>query len=188
MLYMHKFRKGLDVYGLGNLIEMNPDVCCSLVFIDFKNDFVPDADYLFSLMEPVYSDEGSAKHVVEESILDYLQDVLNAIEDTPVSRYSTAVAWNYKESESSVSTSEGMVETPDMSVGGMMGWFMGQRHKHVVTKQKPTITINFDHDCLVRNPDNKVCFPLVGACGRKLTIPVVHMNNAEKFNTLTAKD
>ncbi len=184
MLYMQQFKKGLDVYGLGNLIEMNPDVCRSLFVIDFKYDFVPDADYLFSLMEPVYSDEGSTKHVVEESIMDYLQDVLNAVEDTPVSGYSTAVAWNYEESESSASTSEEIVETPDMSVGGMMGWLTGQRHKHVMRKEKPTITINFDHDCLVRNPDHKVCFPLVGASGRELTIPVAHMNNAEKFKEL----
>ena len=40
------------------------------------------------------------------------------------------------------------------------------------------------HDCLVRNPEHKVCFPLIGACDRELTIPVVHMNNPEKFKEL----
>ena len=59
-----------------------------------------------------------------------------------------------------------------------------RRHKHILLKEKPTITINFDHNCLVRNPDHKVCFPLIGACGRELTIPVVHMNNPEKFREL----
>ena len=184
MLYMQEFKKGLDVYGLGNMIEMNPDLCRSFFVNDFKNDFVPDADYLFSLMEPVYADEGSTKRVIEESIMDYLQDVLIAIEDTPVSGFSTAVAWNYDESESDASTSEEMIQAPDMSVGGVMGWLTGQRHKHVVTKEKPIITINFDHDCLVRNPDHKICFPLIGACGQELTIPVVHMNSPEKFKEL----
>ena len=184
ILYMQEFKKGLNVYGLGNMIEMNPDVCRSLFVIDFKNDFVPDADYLFSLMKPIYSEEGSTKRVIEESVMDYLQDVLIAIEDTPVSGYSTAVAWNYGESENDASTSEEVFQTPDMSVGGIMGWLIGQRHKHVVAKEKPTITINFDHDCLVRNPEHKVCFPLIGACGRELTIPVVHMNNPEKFKEL----
>ena len=94
ILYMQEFKKGLNVYGLGNVIEMNPDVCSSLFVIDFKNDFVPDADYLFSLMKPVYSEEGSRKRVIEESVMDYLQDVLIAVEDTPVSGYSTAVVWN----------------------------------------------------------------------------------------------
>ena len=185
MLYMQEFKKGLDIYGLGNIIENNPDICRSLFVGDFKNDFVPDADYLFSLMKPIYSEEGSTKRVIEESVMDYLQDVLIAVEDTPVSGYSTAVAWNYENEEGeNVSTSKEMFQTPDISVGGIMGWLIGQRHKHILSKEKPTITINFDHNCLVRNPDHKVCFPLIGACCRELTIPVVHMNNPEKFREL----
>jgi hypothetical protein len=31
MLYMQEFKKGLDVYGLGDMIEMNPDVCHPLL-------------------------------------------------------------------------------------------------------------------------------------------------------------
>jgi hypothetical protein len=199
MLYMQEFKKGLDVYGLGNLIEKNPDACRPLFVKDFKKDLVPDADYLLSLMEPIFSEEGCTKRVIEESIMDYIQDVLIGLEDTSMSGYSAAVAWNCDESRNAVLTSESaealsemadmsetadMFETADMSVGGVMGWLTGQRHKHVTTKERPTITINFDHDCLLRNPNHKVCFPLVGACGRELTIPVVHMDKAEKFKEL----
>ena len=44
ILYMQESKKGLNVYGLGYMIEMIPDVCSSLFVVDFKNDFVPDAD------------------------------------------------------------------------------------------------------------------------------------------------
>jgi hypothetical protein len=184
MLYMQEFKKGLDVYGLGDMIETNPDACRPLFVKDFKKDLVPDADYLFSLMEPIFSEEGSTKRVIEESIMDYIQDVLIALDDTPVSGYSAAVAWNRDESENDVPTSEELFETAEMSVGGVMGWLTGQRHKHVTTKEVPTITINFDHECLLRNPNHKICFPLIGACGRELTIPVVHMDKAGKFKEL----
>ena len=188
MLYMQEFKKGLDIYGLGDLIQRNPDVCRPFFVKDFKKDLVPDADYLFSLMEPIFSEEGSTKRVIEESIMDYIQDLLIALEDTSVSGYSAPVAWNYDESQNHPSTpaedAEGLFETADMSVGGVMGWLTGQRHKHVSTKEKPTITINFDHECLLRNPNHKICFPLIGACGRELTIPVVHMSKAENFKEL----
>ncbi|XP_028416429.1 uncharacterized protein LOC114540493 [Dendronephthya gigantea] len=189
MLYMKEFKKGLDVYGLGNMIEMNPDACRPLFVKDFKKDLVPDADYLFSLMKPIFSEEGSTKRVMEESIMDHLQDVLISLEDTQVSGYSAAVASNINESENEALTSEGaeeLFETADMSVGGVMGWLTGQRHKHVTgtTEERPTITINFDHECLLRNPDHKTCFPVIGACGRELTIPVVHMDTAQKFKEI----
>ena len=188
MSYMQELKKGLDIYGLGDLIQRNPDVCRPFFVKDFKKDLVPDADYLFSLMEPIFSEEGSTKRVIEESIMDYIQDLLIALEDTSVSGYSAPVAWNYDESQNDPSTpaedAEGLFETADMSVGGVMGWLTGQRHKHVSTKEKLTITINFDHECLLRNPNHKICFPLIGACGRELTIPVVHMSKAENFKEL----
>ena len=142
-------------------------------------------------MEPIFSEEGSTKRVIEESIMDYIQDLLIALENTSVSGYSAPVAWNYDESQNDPSTpaedaedAEGLFETADMSVGGVMGWLTGQRHKHVSTKEKPTITINFDHECLLRNPNHKICFPLIRACGRELTIPFVHMSKAENFKKL----
>ena len=188
MLYMQEFKKGQDIYGLGDLIQRNPDVCRPFFVKDFKKDLVPDADYLFSLMEPIFSEEGSTKRVIEESIMDYIQDLLIALEDTSVSGYSAPVAWNYDESQNDPSTpaedAEGLFETADMSVGGVIGWLTGQRHKHVSRKEKPTITINFDHECLLRNPNHKICFPLIGACGRELTIPVLHMSKAENFKEL----
>ena len=47
--------------------------------------------------------------------------------------------------------------------------------------KKPNIAVYFDHDCLVRNPKHSICFPLVGACAKTLTIPVAHMRDEAKF-------
>ena len=61
ILYMNEFKKGLDVYGLGDMIMKNPDACRSLYVKKFCADMVPDADYLFTLVEPVFSEEGSSR-------------------------------------------------------------------------------------------------------------------------------
>ena len=48
----------------------------------FCAGMVPDADYLFSLVEPMFSYEGSSKWALEHTTLDNLQDVLISLEDT----------------------------------------------------------------------------------------------------------
>ena len=69
----------------------------------------------------------------------------------------------------------------DLSVGGIMGWLTGQKHKPMF-EEKLTIYVHFDHECLQRNPSHTVCYPLVGACGNDLTLPVAHMNSKEFKN------
>ena len=64
-----------------------------------------------------------------------------------------------------------------------MGWLTGQKHKEAYGA-KPTITVHFDHGCLERNPKHTVCYPLVGACGRDLTLPVAHMRTKEQFEEI----
>ena len=118
------------------------------------------------------------------STLDNLQDFFISLEDTLVPGYSTAVAWKYDEEENVNINTEELFEMPEMSVKGVMGWLTGQRHKHILPKEKPSITLNFDHDCLLRNPNHTTCFPLVGACGRELTISVVHMCESGKFKEI----
>lgn len=57
------------------MIKSKPDECRPL-FVNgaLKNEVVPDADYLYLLMMPQYSEEGSSKRVVEECMMDAFQD------------------------------------------------------------------------------------------------------------------
>ena len=46
---------------------------------------------------------------------------------------------------------------------GVLGWLTGQRHRPI-DGDPLTIIVNFDHDCLDRNPQHTICFPRVAAC------------------------
>lgn len=46
------------------------------------------------------------------------------------------------------------------------------------------ITVKFDHECLIRNPAQSICFPLVGACGMEVTFPVSHMTGYDAFKSV----
>jgi len=77
-LYMKEFLKGMATYGLADLIENFPSVCQQLfVSGNFDKQLTPDANYLFSLMEPQYSPVGSSKRQIEEAVMDHFQDSLN---------------------------------------------------------------------------------------------------------------
>ena len=74
-------------------------------------------------------------------------------------------------------------ETPELSVAGVMGWLTGQRHKPIDNRDF-TVTVHFNHDCLIKNPSHKLCFPVVGACGKEITFPVAHMSSFSDFKEL----
>ena len=53
-----------------------------------------DANYVFPLMKPCYSVEGSTRKEVEESVMDSFQDVLISLEDEQkISGYTEALPW-----------------------------------------------------------------------------------------------
>ena len=96
-LYMREFLTGMSIYGLHELLKSNPTVCQPL-FVNgiFKEQLTPDANYLFSLMNPQYSPAGSSR-LIEDSVMDHFQDCLILIEDGSIVGHSAAVAWNYKD-------------------------------------------------------------------------------------------
>ena len=59
--------------------------------------------------------------MIEVSIMDYLQDLLISVEDTKVNGHSAAVVWNY-ETASDQSVTEEVLETPPVSIAGILGW------------------------------------------------------------------
>lgn len=70
---------------------------------------------------------------------------------------------------------------PDLTPAGVLGWLTGQKHKPISGEQI-SVTVKFDHDCLVRNPKHQICFPVVKACAKEVTFPVAHMKTQEAFN------
>ena len=192
-LYMKEFMIGAKTYGLDTIIKEHPSSCEPLfVNGELKNGLVPSADYLFSLMVPNFSEVGSRRRCTEEKIMDYLQDSLIAFEDENIVRHSYAVTWDEKESTEIRNQSchgggggdnqeiQEEFQTPVVNIPGVMGWLTGLQHVPI-NGGEPNIAVYFDHDCLIRNPNHSLCFPLVGACARTLTIPVAHMRNQVKF-------
>lgn len=133
-LYMKEFMLGLSSYGLDQMIIQNPLVCQPL-FVpgDLMEEVTPDADYLFSLLEPHYSRKGTSRRCFEEDIMDFLQDILNDCETGNVA----PIACNYKEErnaeeDEALDQDESLVfESPSLSVPGIMGWLTGSQHKPI---------------------------------------------------------
>ena len=186
LVYLKEFMNGLNAYGLQDVIRSHPDAC-KVLFIPGKQDHdsAVDANYLFSTLCPHYSEAGTTRKKIEESIMDFFQDFLFTLEDKPCtnsSGYTEALVMDEGcDSSSNVTSVEGQVLFPDCSPAGVMGWLTGQKHKPI---DGETIIVNvmFDHDCLSRNPNHRICFPVVGACAKEVTLPVSHMKTSETFN------
>lgn len=191
ILYLKEFMQGLALYGIDELLMKAPGLCKSLFVQGLIQDKI-DANYLFSCMQPDYSEPGTSRRTLEEQVVDNFQDFLNSIEDTNVTGYSAPVAWNYHDEDEEKQKAlddlpDEQFETPDVNVPGMMMWLTGQKHKPLSGK-KLEISILFDHDCKSRDPKHTICFPLVGACGMQITFPIAHMVNSVEFqsNSLVA--
>lgn len=187
ILCLKEFKKGLELYGLSSILSKYPDITRGL-FVMGKQTKV-DANYLFSLMAPEFSPQGSSHRCTEEQVMDHFQDFLLSLEDDKVTGYAEPVAWKAEDDLNVLQQSppddkemEQLIN-PDLTPAGVLGWLTGQKHREI-TKSDLGITVKFDHDCLKRNPEHRVCFPSVGACGRTITFPVCHMESFEKFKEI----
>ena len=180
LVCVNKFMKGLQLFGLAEVIQKYPEACKEIFIVG--SDGV-DANYLFSLMCPEYSEDGSTLKQIEESIMDLFQDFLFSLEDDKiVSGYTEAMSSNHDDAVKGERSGDNEVfQAADLTPPGVMGWLTGQKHKPL-NGELIAIQVKFDHNCLVRNPKHTRCFPQVGACGNVLTLPVTHMKTGEDFN------
>ena len=128
------------------------------------NDAV-DANYLFSSLHPEHAEEGSSQTKVEESTMNFLQDFLFCLEDYPnfnCSGYAEAMASCEDAGKEAPAESKEELLLPDLTPAGVLDWLTGQKHW--------SITVKFDYDCLVRNPNHQICFPVVRACVKSLSL------------------
>ena len=167
--------KGLILFGLDKIICKNPTICKPL-FVKLNDDTI-DSNFLFSIIVPEYSADQSSRKSQEEQLVDHLQDFLNDIEDTNVSGYSSAVAYQDESGENKV---EEQFEAPEITSRGVMGRITDKKHKPL-NGEALRITAKFDYECVTRYPNHKICFPQVSSCGSQIILPVAHMKTYDEF-------
>ena len=202
LLYLKECAEGLKLFGLLDAIRANPEITKPLFVAD--TDTV-DANYLFSLMCPQFSAEGSTKRVYEDQIMDNLQDFLFNLEDEAITGYAQAIAWaaevvssdqtlggapntnvaedDLAEFQSPHEDGDDKFEMANLTPAGVFGWLSGQQHKPL-NGIPLAVTVEFDHECMSRNPKHTVCFPTVSACNRVITFPVAHVTESTQFRNI----
>ena len=180
LLYLREFCEGLKLFNVYGLVKENAALCKDL-FVQNTSGPV-DSDYVFSVLSPCYSDEGTSRRKVEEEVMDNFQDFLATVEDNNITGYTEALAWKENNNVTDESDDNEVVkyQVVDVSPSGVLGWLTGQRHRPV-NGEKLSINVHFDHDCEERNTQHTICFPQVGACSRDLTFPVAHMTDSKEF-------
>ena len=145
---LRELLKGMELFGLAATLKKHPKAARSLFVIGEQT--AVDADYLFSLMRPEYSADGTSRRHVEEEVMDFFQDFVFKLESTAVTGYTEALAWKGKgalenDDDDGLTSSPDRFITADMTPAAVMGWLTGQRHRDLVEK-KP-IYVRFDHEC-----------------------------------------
>ncbi|KAK1904056.1 G2/M phase-specific E3 ubiquitin-protein ligase [Dissostichus eleginoides] len=67
-----------------------------------------------------------------------------------------------------------------------MKWITGQGHVPLLPSEKKdfAVVIQFNHDCSADFGPHSVCYPVVTACAKTITLPVRHMRPYEKFKNI----
>ena len=108
-----------------------------------------------------------------------------ALDDGNITGYESAVAQNYIENDLDIpeAVAEPLIETfetADLTSAGVLGWLTGHKHRQL-NGEHIKIIAKFDHECHIQNPAHSICFPLVGASGMQVTLPVSHMKGYDDF-------
>ncbi|KAI3352149.1 hypothetical protein L3Q82_020960 [Scortum barcoo] len=76
---LDQMRKGLQLYNLPDVMEKNIDLCRPL-FVPLQ-DNKPDANFIMASCKPDFSEQGTSRHNLEQSLLNCFQDFLQELED-----------------------------------------------------------------------------------------------------------
>ena len=117
LVYVKEVMKGLQLLGLADAISNYPEACRPWFVLNNENDTV-DANYLFSILLPNYSQNGSSRRQVEEAMMDFFQNFLFKLEDGgSISGYTEEIAWTGDDADEEPSISE-RVQGADMTPAG----------------------------------------------------------------------
>ena len=187
MCYLQEFLKGLELFNMFKYVKQFSTLFKPL-FVKTPDTKVIDGNYIVSLLRPEYAEEHSTKRQLEEMVIDLLQDLLAEVETGDLVVPETAIVWKDNRAtvdDSGVSKMEADVQYENVIVSakGILAWITGQEHKPVDGGEF-FIKIKFDHECFVRYPDHKVCFPMVRSCSREITLPIAHMKSPDQFRKI----
>ncbi|XP_041834217.1 G2/M phase-specific E3 ubiquitin-protein ligase-like [Melanotaenia boesemani] len=166
---LQQLRKGMELYGLLNLMSTNREACHGL-FVPGKI-IKPDADFMMMNCKPQFSEKGTSKERTERKIINFLQDYLQELD--------------IRDGEGE-SAGE---EVDSLKVHHVLQWMTGQSHIPILPDEKRhfKITCNFDHQCQQRLGDHIICYPVVSACTHTVTFPVQHLNTYDDFRKLMSE-
>lgn len=144
LLVIKELHKGLELFGVAEMINKYPDAARSLFVVGGQ---IPvDANYyLVSALAPEYSKEGSTHRTKEEEIIDHFQDFIISLEDEKVSGYEEAVVWKSEDGDEDIDLSESKQEGERylFPINSMM--IIHKRFRHTLFINFFTATPNFNH-------------------------------------------
>jgi len=181
LCFLDEFKKGFAVFGLDQYIQSCPSILKALFNKENTTHKNVDGSYIVSLLRPSYSEEQSTRRQVEEMLIDMLQDFLYNIDSGKMKPENAAVAW--KDSRDSDTEDTNDFEQADLTAPSMLAWITGQSYRPL-DAEGFTIIVIFEHDCFNKYPGHKVCYPIVSACVRSITLPVAHMKNENSFKNI----
>jgi c-di-AMP phosphodiesterase-like protein len=126
LLYLNEFAEGL-LNSVLETVKANAEIAKQLFVIGIECQKV-DANYVFSLLSPEYSVDGTSKLIFENPIMDNFKDFLNTLEDKSICGYTEAIAWNDGNPTEQVSdgTEElgenSQFQMANLTPAGVLGW------------------------------------------------------------------
>ena len=160
---------------------------CKQLFVTGHGGKAPDANYVVSCLIPCYSEAGSSRRAIEEEMVDHFQDLLISLEDERVTGYSEDLAWNDGEGSLPADTGDDdgrrfmTITRPYTSRRTQVVNWSKTCSNQWREFENPSLQACFDHDCTTRNNLHTICFPVVGSCGKDITLPVEHMKASKDF-------
>ncbi|CAL8372815.1 unnamed protein product [Arctogadus glacialis] len=167
---------GLEIYDLLGMVRAEKDICRQLFAQELSRKV--DSDFLVRSLSPVFSEKGTVKRQRESRIINHLQDYIQDLED-----------------KGADGEMEGEGHLPDagnenqIDAGKFCQWLTGQSHIPLgqADREDFKIVIEFDHDCEVRYGTHGICYPVVNACSRSVTLPVVHLGTSSELRDVLSK-
>ena len=179
--YLEDFKDGLQSYNIFSYLCEYKEQMRTLFLSENDKINEVSADFIFGSLSPMYSDKGSSNRVLEMKCVDNFQDFLNDLEDNDMKNTrEEQLAYNESNEDEDIEEGNRQVSLAKLTPSGILGWLTGQRHKNL-DGEEMIIVLQFDHGCIKRNPHHTICYPIVQACSKTITLPVVHMVNKETF-------
>ncbi|XP_057690814.1 G2/M phase-specific E3 ubiquitin-protein ligase-like isoform X2 [Corythoichthys intestinalis] len=159
---LDQIKEGLQLYGLLSLMKQYPDVCQSLFVA--AEDVKVTAEFIMASISPVLSDKGTTRRQTELELVNYIQDFL----------YEGA------EDQEEIEPRHGI--TPSR----FLQWITGQGHIPILPSEKKdfAVIVKFNHDCSEEHGLHRICYPVISACAKTITLPVKHMRSYESFKSV----